>query len=196
MKLHLPKSLRNSVLACIAAVAGVVSSTVGSATFAGGYIAFALSGQANAATYTDPTTTFANGDVLELGNTKITFMHTPGHTKGTISFFFDMEVDGKTYLAGMFGGAGANTLTNTSKGYYPTARRDYFASIEKLRGEKVEVMIGNHTWNNDTLGKGELIKSGCKENPFVDTECSEWNKFLDFCEQRCRNLEEKEGKEV
>ena len=137
-----------------------------------------------------------DGDVLELGNTKITFMHTPGHTKGTISFFFDMEVEGKTYLAGMFGGAGANTLTNTSKGYYPTARRDYFASIEKLRGEKVEIMIGNHTWNNDTLGKGELVKNGCKENPFIDTACSEWNKFLDHCEQKCRNLEEKEGKEV
>ena len=60
--------LRNSVLACIAAVAGVVSSTVGSATFAGGFVAFALSGQAQAATYTDPTTSFSNGDVLNLGD--------------------------------------------------------------------------------------------------------------------------------
>ena len=68
MKLHLPKLLRNSVLACIAAVAGVVSSTVGSATFAGGFVAFALSGQAQAATYTDPTVRFSNGDVLELGD--------------------------------------------------------------------------------------------------------------------------------
>ena len=60
--------LRNSVLACITAVAGIASSTVGSATFAGGFVAFVLSGQANAATYTDATTTFANEDVLELGD--------------------------------------------------------------------------------------------------------------------------------
>ena len=68
MKLHLPKLLRNSVLACITAVAGIASSTVGSATFAGGFVAFVLSGQASAATSTDPTATFSDGDVLELGD--------------------------------------------------------------------------------------------------------------------------------
>ncbi len=68
MKLHLPKLLRNSVLACIAAVAGVAGSTVGTATFAGGVVAFVLSGQASGATYTNPAAAFANGDVLELGD--------------------------------------------------------------------------------------------------------------------------------
>lgn len=145
--------------------------------------------------YFTPDILVKDGDVLKLGNTEITFMHTPGHTKGTLSFFFDIEEGGKTYRAGMFGGAGANALTNTFSTYYVGARRDYFASIEKLRGEKVEIMIGNHTWNNDTLGKGELLRKGCMENPFIDKECGEWNRFLDFCEGRCRNLEEKEGAE-
>ena len=60
--------LRNSVLACIAAVAGVAGSTVGTATFAGGVVAFVLSSQASAATYTDATASFVNDDVLELGD--------------------------------------------------------------------------------------------------------------------------------
>ena len=68
MKLHLPKLLRNSVLACITAVAGIASSTVGSATFAGGFVAFVLSGQASAATSTDPTASFSDGDVLNVGD--------------------------------------------------------------------------------------------------------------------------------
>ena len=45
MKLHLPKPLRNSVLACIAAVAGIVTSTLGTASFAGGVVAFTLASQ-------------------------------------------------------------------------------------------------------------------------------------------------------
>lgn len=49
MKLHLPKLLRNSVLACITAVAGIVSTTVGTATFTGGVVAFALVSQQVAA---------------------------------------------------------------------------------------------------------------------------------------------------
>jgi Na+/proline symporter len=40
MKLHLPKLLRNSVLACITAVAGIATTTVGTATFTGGVVAF------------------------------------------------------------------------------------------------------------------------------------------------------------
>ncbi|MBP3498586.1 MAG: hypothetical protein J6J97_00710, partial [Akkermansia sp.] len=45
MKLHLPKLLRNSVLACITAVTGIATSTVGTATFTGGVIAFTLASQ-------------------------------------------------------------------------------------------------------------------------------------------------------
>ena len=51
-----------------------------------------------------------DGDTIELGNTKILCLSTPGHTDGTMSFFFN-TTDGKdTYLAGMHGGVGINTL--------------------------------------------------------------------------------------
>ena len=73
MKLHLPKLLRNSVLACITAVAGIATTTVGTATFAGGAV-FVLAGQqANAETTTlteaDSTYTFSAGNdvVVDVG---------------------------------------------------------------------------------------------------------------------------------
>lgn len=121
-----------------------------------------------------------DGDTLTLGNTTVTFMETPGHTKGTISFFFETEDNGKLYRVGMFGGAGANTLV-PERYDYQGCREDYRASVHRLQKEKVDVFIGNHTWNNDTAGKGELLlKTG--ENTFVDPEL--WHQFLTFCENR------------
>ena len=41
--------------------------------------------------------------------------------------------------------------------------------------EKVEIFIGNHVGNNDTVGKGARITE--TENPFIDTEA--WKIFLE-----------------
>ncbi len=128
----------------------------------------------------DPDILIVDGDTLTLGNTTISFAETPGHTKGTISFFFDTEDDGKVYRVGMFGGAGANTM---AQGYfdYDGCREDYRNSLHKLQKERVDVFIGNHVWNNDTAVKGELLlKTG--ENKFIDSNL--WHEFLDFCENR------------
>ena len=142
--------------------------------------------------YFKPDILVKDGEVLELGNTKMRFIHTPGHTKGTISFVFETEIEGKTYLAGMHGGAGANSLTVTFPTYYDGARNDYLESIEKLRKEKVQIFMGNHTWNNDTLGKAEKLLENGEDNPFIDEDAKEWNKFLDFCEERRNAVEERE----
>ena len=128
-----------------------------------------------------------DGDTLTLGNTTITFMHTPGHTKGTISPFFDVTEGDKTYRVGMFGGAGVNTL-HLGKFDFEGAREAYVASVERLKGEHVDVFIGNHTWNNDTYGKAKkILESG--ENEFIDPEL--WCKFLDACLGRLNDLIEK-----
>ena len=120
------------------------------------------------------------GDMLALGNTMITFMETPGHTKGTISFFFDTEDNGKIYRVGMFGGAGANTMA-LGRFDYDGCRSDYRNSLHRLQNEHVDVFIGNHVWNNDTAKKGELLlKTG--ENKFIDSNL--WYEFLVFCEKR------------
>ena len=138
----------------------------------------------NATKYFSPDILISDGDKLTLGNTVIEFMETPGHTKGTISFFFNVTENGKTYRVGMFGGAGANTLVKGAFDF-EGCREAYINSINRLMKEKVDVFIGNHTWNNDTFGKAKLLKTA-KENPFIDGAL--WNKFLSFCLDRLNDI--------
>ena len=135
-----------------------------------------------------------DGDTLEVGCVKMKFLETPGHTAGTVSFFFDSVDEGKIYRVGMFGGAGANTL---AEGHFDFegCREAYRESINRLRGEKVDVFIGNHTWNNDTFTKAKILAETGK-NEFVDTTL--FGKFLDFCEKRLDSViasEEKQNKD-
>lgn len=126
--------------------------------------------------------------MVKLGNTEIEIMETPGHTEGTISFFFKTEENGITYNVGTFGGAGANTLAKGAFDY-DNCRADYRNSLNRLREKQVDVFIGNHVWNNDTESKGELLlKTG--ENKFIDSEI--WGKFLDYCENRLNSVIENE----
>ena len=82
----------------------------------------------------------SEGDTLTLGNTTVSFLETPGHTKGTLSIFFDSEENGRTCRVGMFGGAGVNTL-HQGKFDYEGCREDYRKSVHRLLGERVEVFI-------------------------------------------------------
>ena len=133
-----------------------------------------------AAQYFVPDILIKDGDTLTLGNTTITFMETPGHTKGTISFFFDTKEGDKTYRVGMFGGAGANTLRKDGM-EFPEAKEAYRASLHRLMKEPVDVFIGNHVWNNNTLEHYNILQQ-TGENKFIDDQL--WCKFLTFCEKR------------
>ncbi len=125
-----------------------------------------------------------DGDTLTLGNVTMEFLHTPGHTKGTISFFYE-DTDGQeTYRLGMFGGAGLNTLV-PEKFDYAECREDYFASLERLKQEKVDIFLGNHTWNNDTYGKGKKLRE-IGVNEFMDPTI--WQTFLETYKTRLQEL--------
>ncbi|MBO5701200.1 MAG: MBL fold metallo-hydrolase [Clostridia bacterium] len=130
--------------------------------------------------YFDADILVSEGDTLTLGNTTVTFMGTPGHTKGTISLFFDSEDNGQVCRVGMFGGAGANTLAK-GKFDYEGCREDYRKSVHRLLGEKVDVFIGNHSWNNMTY-ENSLILRETGENRFIDPTA--WTKFLESCERK------------
>ena len=134
--------------------------------------------------YFEPDILVSDGDTLALGNTVIRFMHTPGHTRGTVSLFFDAVEDGRSLRVGMFGGAGRNSLV-PGKLYYDGCREDYFASLARLRGESVDVMLGNHVWNNDTERKGDHLRE-TGENLFIDPAM--FGRFLDYCESCLRSI--------
>lgn len=125
-----------------------------------------------------PDVDLGDGYELALGNVKIDCVFSPGHTEGSFSFFFDVEEKGERLRVGMFGGAGVNQLKKDymhRKGVSYLLRGQFFDTVEKLRGEHVDVMLGNHTWHNDTVGRAQRLSEA--RNPFIDP--SEWGRFLE-----------------
>ena len=119
-----------------------------------------------------------DGDRIRLGNTEILCLFTPGHTEGSVSFFIDVEEDGETYRAAMFGGSGTNQLKKSWMHKYDVpylCRGQFFDSVDRLLGEQVDVMIGNHAWQNRTPEKYEMMASA-EKNPFIDP--TEWSAYL------------------
>lgn len=115
-----------------------------------------------------PDVTVRDGDTLTVGETEIGFISTPGHTAGTMSLFFDVRADGKKYLAGMFGGAGLNTLTREYLKKYDlplSMREDFIHSIDRIMDIPVEFHVGNHLGDNNYHEK--ILRLGEGVNPFL-----------------------------
>lgn len=139
---------------------------------------------------------FEDGQIIELGNTRIECVATPGHSEGTYSFFFQVQIDGKSYRAGMFGGSGTNQL---KKGFLRECgcsllnRGLYFRSIERLKKEHVDIFLGNHCWNNKTKEKYEKMQLG-GPNPFIDD--SLWLPYLECCERNAAKVLQAESRSL
>lgn len=129
-----------------------------------------------------------DGEIFELGNKRIRCVLTPGHSDGVLSLFFDTTYEGKTYLAGMFGGAGVNAITLPylcRNGRSEDNGEQMLASIDKIYDEPVVVHIGNHPYNSKTLEKRakQLAESG---NPFIAPES--WHTFLDGMRTKIKGI--------
>ncbi len=131
-----------------------------------------------------PDVYYTDGGVIKIGETEILCLHTPGHTEGTYSLFFNIEEDGKTYRVGTFGGASTNQL---KKDFFKRCyqlqisyllRGQYYDSVERLKKEHVDIFMGNHAGQNHTQEKAALIGKTDK-NPFIDP--TEWPAFIESC---------------
>ena len=130
----------------------------------------------------EPDGVIREGDEMTFGNTTMKFYLVPGHTAGCIACFFDVHDGDETKRAGYYGGFGFNTLTraNLEEIGDPElkTRQVYLDSLAKVRDEKVEVFLGNHCINNQTLERrARQLENPDGPNPFVDSEA--WGKYLD-----------------
>ena len=135
----------------------------------------------------EPDVLINDGDVLTFGKTKIRFVSTPGHTVGTTSLFWNVNYKGKEYLAGMFGGAGHNTLVPEyleKMGLDESVRIDYIRSVEKILDEPVDIHIGNHHGDNKHSAKAAAMTEDY--NPFIEE--SNWRGFLTERKETLINL--------
>ena len=107
-----------------------------------------------------PDVLLENNDTVNLGNTCIRCVSTPGHTAGTLSFFFDVYDGKKTLRAGMHGGVGMNSMNQAylKRMNLPLDMPVKFLyGLELLQKEHLDIFIGNHVGNNDTVGKAEIL---------------------------------------
>lgn len=107
---------------------------------------------------------------VKLGNMTIHTMHTPGHTPGTTSFFFeDQDGNGNSYRCGLHGGIGLNTLADglmQESGWPLSMREDFLHSLIKLSAMEIDITLGSHPAQVHMLEKVDKISANC--NPFID----------------------------
>lgn len=126
----------------------------------------------------EPDVLISDNDVIELGNTSILCKDAPGHTPGTKAFFFDVTDGERTLRAAMHGGVGLNSMRKAFLDQYGLStetREKFVPAIERLMDEKVDIQLGNHVGNNDTVGKGSRMTEDF--NPFIDSTA--WRHFLE-----------------
>ena len=123
-----------------------------------------------------------DGEILTFGNTTITFYMVPGHTAGCISCFFDVDGPVGIKRCGYYGGFGFNTLlkdylVETGDPDLKT-RQTYLESLAKVRDQKVDIFLGNHCENNQTLERRQMqLENPNCPNPFIDP--TQWSNYLD-----------------
>ena len=143
----------------------------------------------------EPDILLSDGDVIELGNTRIRAVATSGHTPGAMSYFFNISDGVETYIAALHGGTGFNTLCRKFLDKYDLPyklREDFVRSMLRLCEEKVDIFLGNHMQQNNTEKKAELIKAGDRL-AFVDP--TEWQTYNLSCIKNLENMIRKENEQ-
>jgi metallo-beta-lactamase class B len=105
-----------------------------------------------------------DGDSLILGNTKISFYITPGHTLGVLSMSFQVREGKSSYKAFMFSGVGLN-FTGVEQ------TQLYLQSVDRLLAMKdIQVNITNHPVPGKIFERQTLLnhRNAGETNPYVD----------------------------
>lgn len=132
-----------------------------------------------------PDETIEDGQVLTFGNCSIRCVLAPGHTYGVMAFFF--EIGGK--MAATWGGIGLSSMYADKCRKYglPVGKaQTTLQTIEKLRGETVEINLGNHLAQNCTKEKRQWMLEHPEDNPFVNFEA--WPAMLDAVEKAVKEF--------
>jgi metallo-beta-lactamase class B len=89
--------------------------------------------------------TFKDGEKIELGGTELTAHLTPGHTKGSTSYTFDILESGRTYhvLIANLGNINPGTVLLHNP-EYPDIAEDYGRTFQVLRELPCDVFLTSH----------------------------------------------------
>jgi metallo-beta-lactamase class B len=118
-----------------------------------------------------------DGGMLTLGDTVLTFIHTPGHTPGTMSTLVPVKDNGTPHVAALWGGTGFNfTITpERPAAYWFDA---YITSAQRFREAAAkaggDVFLSNHpSWDGSNAKMAALEKRAAgSPHPYVIGEKS------------------------
>ncbi|HIG69699.1 MAG TPA: MBL fold metallo-hydrolase [Myxococcales bacterium] len=128
-----------------------------------------------------------DGDTLTLGNTEVLCVHTPGHTPGTMSYFFDITGEQGSFRVGMQGGPGIHTLVDDYLAAHDlpkSLRASYIESVARLRQERVDIHLTGHPGQSRIFPRKATLDEG-DSLAFVDP--GRWPKYLDYLESCFRD---------
>lgn len=134
--------------------------------------------------YFDVDVQMCDGDVYQFGNITMRVYDAPGHTPGTMAYFFEIS---SGLIVGMHGGIGFNTLTSAyakEHGLGNTWREAYGDTLQNLRAFRTDVVLGSHPSQNQTFAKQAAMTPD--HNPFIDEDG--WNKFLDWVQGKYEDV--------
>lgn len=137
-----------------------------------------------------PDVIIEDGDIIKLGNTQILCKLSPGHTQGTMSFFFDAADGDKVLKVGYFGGVGFLTFYKEYIEEYKLCEKpsDLLKNtVEQLKTFNVDITIGNHPNQVCLIEKREYMKNNPGANPFINKNT--WTIFLEELENKRLNFD-------
>jgi metallo-beta-lactamase class B len=106
-----------------------------------------------------------DGQKVQLGDTTVTIVETPGHTPGCISLIFPVKEGGKSYTVAQWGGTGAPQDLSGKKEYRKSI--DHFEKY--IKSAHADVEITAHLFTENGYAKLEAARNRKKgdTNPFL-----------------------------
>lgn len=120
------------------------------------------------------------GGKISLGGVTLTAYVTPGHTRGCTSWTMPVVENGQKHtilFACSLTVGGAPLVGNTA---YPRIVDDFRHSFSRMRAFDADVLLTQHPYNADELGKASRVKAGAP-NPFVDRD--DLGRYVDVAER-------------
>ena len=108
-----------------------------------------------------------NGGTVQLGETILTALLTPGHTKGCTTWTMPVAENGKTYRVVFYCSTSVPGYHLIHNKYYPEMVSDYERSFATLQKLPCDVFLANHTEFFHMTEKLARRKQGAPD-PFVD----------------------------
>jgi metallo-beta-lactamase class B len=127
-----------------------------------------------------------NGDIIELGDAKLTMLHHPGHTKGSSSFLFTVKDDQKTYSVLI---ANMPTIV-TEKAFsalksYPEIASDYAYSLTEMKKLKFDLWLASHA------SQFELHSKHQPGDPYNSLAFQDYNGYIESLNNLQKDYDEK-----